>query len=546
MSYVHPDDRNLTNLHKAMEYDASGKPVIRTSIAGGNVVITGDVTIPGEVTVNSTESDPVHTHVSEVGTSGILTTPYLPVGGNVTISNIPNVRVTSGNITVQQGTNPWTVIGNVNVVSGTSNVTISNLGNSSIATTLADGGQLGAFSRLRTANASNINEYKNVYGLTADWEFSTSTGGSGSLSYNVNASTTGLSVGTSGSDYVVYQTREYHSYTPGCGQLIMATGVLAPSKPNLTQRIGYFDDRDGIFFERSTNAGNVTVETWNIRNSNGGSPTIAQSAVRGSWNIDNFDGTGPSGIAINWNTAQIWFIDFQWLGVGRVRCGFDLDGVLYYAHEFLNANSVTSTYMGLPSLPVRYEIRNTGTTSGTSTMTMICAAVQTEGGTQTNVWRYATTTDGTGIVCGTAERCVIALRLKNSLNGVPNRAQAQLADFNMFATQQTSYRILLCSNSTVLSGSPTWTSVDPTSYTEYTTNVAVQNLNGNSICINAGFVSTAQGSASGSLAGLLQGSKNAIHQNYGSTDSQIIIITGQRIGNQDTTVYAALNWLEID
>jgi hypothetical protein len=353
-------------------------------------------------------------------------------------------------------------------------------------------------------------------------------------------------VGTSGSDYVIYQTREYHSYTPGCGQLIMATAVMAPSNPNLTQRIGYFDDRDGIFFERSTNAGNVTVETWNIRNSNGGTPTIAQSTVRGSWNIDNFDGTGPSGITINWNTAQIWFIDFQWLGVGRVRCGFDLDGILYYAHEFLNANSVTSTYMGQPSLPVRYEIRNIGTTSGARTMTTICAAVQSEGGTQTNVWRYAATTDTTGIVCGTVERGVIALRLKNSLNGVPNRSQAQLADFNLFATQQTSYRVLLCSNSTVISGSPTWTNVDPTSYTEYTTNMTVQNLSGNSICISAGFISTAQGSASGSLAGLLQGSKNTIHQNYGSSDSQIIIITGRRIGNQDSTVYASMNWLEID
>lgn len=578
MPYVHPDDRNLTNLHKAMDYNTSGQPIVRTrvdntwdnpvpvTLGSNTITITGDVVIPATVNVASSPDNPVHVHTTEIGTSGILDVPWMPIAGNVTIDS-GNVWINGGEITasqggtwtvrlgnaVTQGTTPWIITGNANVMitgmpSIEGNVTISNVGNSTVRTTLADGAQLGAFSRLRTSIATNINEYKNVYGSEDAWNFQTVVGGSGSTTFNVNAATTGMTVSTGSSDYVIRQTRMYHTYTPGCGQLVMVTGTLAETKPNLTQRVGYFDDRNGIFFERATNAGNVTVNTWNIRNFNGGSATLAESAAQGSWNIDNFDGSGPSGVSIQWDKVQIWFVDFQWLGVGRVRCGFDINGILYYAHEFNHANNITSTYMGNPSLPVRYEIRNTGTTSGSSTMTAVCAAVQTEGGTQQNIWRYSVTTGPTGITCGTAEKGVIAIRLKNMIgpnNNVPNHTLAQLADFTLFGSQQSSWRLLLAANSTVISGSPVWTSVDQTSYVEYATDITLQNLSGNTLPLTSGFISTAQGSASGSAAVAAGGSKSSINQNYDSSDSQIIILAAQRIGNQDTIINAAMNWLEL-
>jgi hypothetical protein len=82
-NYEHPQESNLLNIHKAMEYDAAGKPVLRVDI-GSDININGDVNIPGTVTVNSTPEDPIHTHITEVGTSGILAVPYMPVSGNVT------------------------------------------------------------------------------------------------------------------------------------------------------------------------------------------------------------------------------------------------------------------------------------------------------------------------------------------------------------------------------------------------------------------------------------------------------------------------------
>jgi cytoskeletal protein CcmA (bactofilin family) len=96
-------DSRLQNLTNALYVDSSNDIVMRTGFAG-NIVISGNVNVPGDVTVNSSPANPNHVHLSEVGTSGILTVPWLPVSGNVRLdsgtNSIGNVRITDGSITV--------------------------------------------------------------------------------------------------------------------------------------------------------------------------------------------------------------------------------------------------------------------------------------------------------------------------------------------------------------------------------------------------------------------------------------------------------------
>jgi hypothetical protein len=65
-------------------------PVLLTG--GNNITITGNTNIIDTVNVASSPQNPVHTHITEVGTSGNLQVSYLPIGGNV--------NVTSGFITL--------------------------------------------------------------------------------------------------------------------------------------------------------------------------------------------------------------------------------------------------------------------------------------------------------------------------------------------------------------------------------------------------------------------------------------------------------------
>jgi hypothetical protein len=127
------------------------------------------------------------------------------------------------------------------------------------------------------------------------------------------------------------------------------------------------------------------------------------------------DGSGPSGITIDLTKTQIFCVDFEWLGVGRVRFGFVVDGQIIYCHELLNANALSEVYMSTPNLPLRYEISNDGSGSSAS-MDHICTSIISEGGTQDlGILRYRSTTgqhinaDVTNTQYG-----IIGLRLQSS------------------------------------------------------------------------------------------------------------------------------------
>jgi hypothetical protein len=88
----------------------------------------------------------------------------------------------------------------------------------------------------------------------------------------------------------------------------------------------------------------------------------------------------PSGITLDISKAQIFWMDIEWLGVGTVRLGFVVDGKFIHCHSFHHANLITSTYITTASLPVRYEIANTGITTSISNLKQVCSTVISEGG----------------------------------------------------------------------------------------------------------------------------------------------------------------------
>jgi hypothetical protein len=141
-NYQHPQERNLLDLHYAMQYRPDGSPELRVnSSIEGNIVIEGNVNIPGTVAVDSTAADPVHTHVTEIGTSGILDVPYMPIGGNVNVFGTVAVSSITSNVTVNPITGNVGILGNVSVNPITGNVGI--LGNVSVNPITGNVGILG-------------------------------------------------------------------------------------------------------------------------------------------------------------------------------------------------------------------------------------------------------------------------------------------------------------------------------------------------------------------------------------------------------------------
>jgi hypothetical protein len=160
----------------------------------------------------------------------------------------------------------------------------------------------------------------------------------------------------------------------------MSTAVMNTQKTNVRQRVGYFNDHNGVYFEND-GTGNYFVLRSYVTGS-----VVNTRVAQTNWNIDKFDGTGYSAQqshdarSLDITKSNIFWCDIEWLGVGDVRCGFVVDGKLLTAHVFHNDNINTTTYMTTACLPIRYEIENTGTSASNSSMKQICSTVLSEGG----------------------------------------------------------------------------------------------------------------------------------------------------------------------
>jgi hypothetical protein len=80
-----------------------------------------------------------------------------------------------------------------------------------------------------------------------------------------------------------------------------------------------------------------------------------------SWNIDKFDGTGPSGYTLDISKMQMAYIDYTWYGAGFIRFGFRAtNGEVTYCHKIINNNVNNAAYMRSGNLPGRFESVNFG------------------------------------------------------------------------------------------------------------------------------------------------------------------------------------------
>jgi hypothetical protein len=222
-------------------------------------------------------------------------------------------------------------------------------------------GFIDAFGRQRISQPHTIGDYKHLYAL--DPNFLDKLENGGLVTFVADKAAATLSTTSNPASRAVHQTKLYHQYQPGKSQLILSSFVFKAPVPNVTKRTGYFDDRNGIYFEQT---GNGTLN-WVIRNYVTGAPVETGNRIpQSQWNVDPCDGSGPSGFDLDITKTQLVFIDFQWLGVGRVRCGFVHNGAMIIAHEYFHSNERDTVYISNPNLPVRCEILNTGTTVGGS------------------------------------------------------------------------------------------------------------------------------------------------------------------------------------
>jgi len=276
---------------------------------------------------------------------------------------------------------------------------------------------LDTFFRLKVAEPFSLSD--NIFKYDVDplrWD-QISTGSSW-INHNNFESSVDLFCGSGSGDRIIFQQREYNRYQAGRGFGFLMTGAVGDTgKANVIRRWGLFDDQNGIFLELSGTALGVVVRS-NVT----GTPAntrIEQSA----WNGDKLDGTGSSGFNIDVAKQNIYLIQFQWLGAGRIEFGVltsdKLEGDLIF-HTVENVNVRDVPFMSTAVLPVRYEQVNVDNTGSQSKYKAVCSSVYSDGGATPPEYIFGANSSAETSV-GTTQQHLISLRLGSMFGSITNR-----------------------------------------------------------------------------------------------------------------------------
>jgi hypothetical protein len=319
----------------------------------------------------------------------------------------------------------------------------------------SDGPNLDAFGRLRTAAVTNLLDIKHVYDKNP-LQVSEVTAGTATSVFSQQYARVRMST-SANNDLVIRKSKTHPIYQPGKSQLIEASFSNFQIETNVIKRVGCFQSTtgspynsifDGFFLESN---GVTSAVTFNIFLS--GSCTF--SADTTTWNPTEFN---P--INFDWSQTNLLTVDYQWLGVGRLRFGMILSGQTFYFLDFTAANNISTVYMSSPNQPIRYEIRQVGVGSGN--FDMLCSQSSSEGSlnglySTVSIPHTATTTLSTS---GT-KYPYIGYRLKEGYISVTS----QFSSISILNTSNDNYLMTMEFNPT-LSSTPSWTDI-PNSAFQY-------------------------------------------------------------------------------
>lgn len=365
-NYQHPQESNLLNLHKAMEYDLAGKPMVRVAAALSGPTIAGQVSAFGEplaiIPTAVVQLDAIYGITSDV----IQT--YNNGTGSSAGSNTQLFRVESG-----------TTQGGYGVLR--SKRFIRYRPGQGVVTRFTAAFTQGVPSSLQFVGLAN-QENRVAFGFNGDrFGICRSTGGKAHITLltmtvapnatqtatiTLNGTPYTVTLGNTTADVAV-QTIVNRAGGYG-GWLVQQTDgaciFLAP----------LLGPQNGTFSFTSTGNAQATFSTKQVG--------IAQTdywTYQEDWNVDKMDGSGdintnPSGMDLDPTKLNVYQIAMRWLGVGTISYALEdeASGALVYVHRehYTNQNLLPHTLN--PSFKITYAAYNI---TNTTNLTVIGASM---------------------------------------------------------------------------------------------------------------------------------------------------------------------------
>ncbi len=370
-NYQHPQESNLLNVHKAMEYDLQGKPLLRVAAALSGPSIAGQVSAFGEPlaisptaviqldAIYGTTTDVIQTYTSGTGATAGADTQLFRVqsgtsqGGYGVLRSKRFMRYRPGQGIVCRFTATFTQ---------------------------------GVAGSLQFAGLTN-QENRVVFGWNGDqFGVNRSTGGKAhitllTITVAPNATQTAtitlngvaytVTLGNTSAD-VAMQTIVNRAGGYGGWLVEQTDGASLWLSPTL-------GPLNGTFSFTSTGNAQATFVTKQVG--------IAQSnywTYQEDWNIDKMDGSGnintnPSGMTLDHTKLNVYQINMRWLGAGVISYAMEdqASGTLVYVHKEHYVNQHTTPHTLNPSFKITYgAVNTTGTTNVTVTGASVYGAIE--------------------------------------------------------------------------------------------------------------------------------------------------------------------------
>jgi len=281
------------------------------------------------------------------------------------------------------------------------------------------------FGHAQFTQNSTIDTHVFTYGSEGFNRYYDATTSGGSISVDVPSSTLLLSTNTTSGSAVTRTTHQYYPYTPGVGTEIQMSILSGDNgKAGVVRKWGMFDDENGVFFKVSGSVFQV-----GLRNNSTGT-IIDEIVSQIDFNGDKLNDIGSDEYLLDLSKFNLYWIDFAWLGVGRVRMGtFSPKGKRVTLHTFQNPNSKTVPYMNLGTLPFRIEQYNETATASTSELRATCVSIQKQTIQEGYNGKHFTATSKYVTVSGSSGTPLLSIIPVATFNSKINRTTAFAVDY---------------------------------------------------------------------------------------------------------------------
>lgn len=395
--------------------------------------------------------------------------------------------------------------------------------------------------RLKTAEAYEVIGSQWNYGkLPITWGETLTGSGAIAAPSAANSSTyLQFTTGTASGASAVFQTKRHFRYQVFRTHAVSWAIVFGAPQTNVVKIFGQGTANNGWFIEQSGGTYHFVVRS-NVGVVSGTNET---RVARANWNIDKLDGSGPSGLTLDLEKGISYAIEYVWHGTQGLRFGVNYFDRIVWCHEQKYSGLLEAPFSRNAILPLRAELRNTGTVSSPGgSMQVGPVSFNIYGGLvdgDSYVFSSGNKTTGINVTSTSVPDYLFALRPKATVVGAVNRAVMIPQSVDIYALDSIFYEVV----TDAIIGGGTWSSPDTRSLAEISVNPSSVT---NARVVASGYLAGASGNNKSSTS-IISGFAGDVFASLDGTNSDTplcIAVRAYKLSGNALS-YAAVTWKEV-